>query len=337
MSDHAGVLALADQFREAPNDGVAAELAERSRGRWWLGKIPAATEAAVDVMYQFLERYPDGSDSPLQVVPSTIEPPSAQLAFHMVFPRAEFHPQGVDEPDARKPLYPGAGVAVWQYKGMLPRAAVKPPSPELAALVRAAAVPAWPDILAVHERAAVLADVSLDDLLGVLVHPPAPDEHHQRRPDVWIRSVQVMACLGIAWHGVEHPWRGSHRAQVLTELCLGPEDWITEAAAFAMVAAAWADPALRRDAGTTVAMRWIEAEKASHTRPVTILESLTELVLACPWLDAHVTELAAAVLVNVRQEEPEPVPAERIRELQELARSYAPDRRGRRWFRFGRR
>jgi hypothetical protein len=124
---------------------------------------------------------------------------------------------------------------------------------------------------------------------------------------------------------------------VLTELCLGPEDWVTEAAAFAMVAAAGADPALRSDVGTAVAVRWIEATKASHTRPVTILESLTELVLACPWLDAHVTDSAAVVLDDLRRQEPEPIPAERVRELQELARSYAPDRRRRRWFRFGRR
>jgi hypothetical protein len=115
-----------------------------------------------------LIRYPTGSDSPIQLVPSTIEPPSAQLAFHSVFPRAEFHPQGVEEPDARMRLYPGEGNGVWRYEGLLPRAVVAPPSREAAARVRALAVPVWPHILAVHQRAGGLADVPLDDLLGVL-------------------------------------------------------------------------------------------------------------------------------------------------------------------------
>lgn len=305
--DPAMVLALADRLREAPGDVTAATLlAERSRDRPWLGEIPAATEATVSALLEFLARYPTGSDSPIQLVLSTIEPPSARLAFTSVFPRAEFHPQAVEGPDIRERVYPGEGIAVWRYEGMLPRPAVAPPSAEAAARVRALAVRAWPHIPAVHQRARDLADVPLDDLLGVLVHPPAPPdertgEPRRWRPDVWVRAVQVMACLGIAWHRVDQPWRGSDRSRVLVELCLGPEDWVSEAAAFAMVASAWADPELRRDVGATLGFRWMRADQAGHTRAVSILGSLTELVLACPWLDERVAGLARDLLARIQR------------------------------------
>ena len=325
----AGILASADRVRESPDDNEAALLAQRCRGRAWLGEIPPATEATIDALRQFMARDPNGSDSPIQVVPSTIEPPSALLAFRSVFPRAEFHPQSVDQPDPRKPLYAGQGVAVWRYIGMLPSPAVEPPSAEVAARVRALAVSSWPHISAIHQRAAELADVPVEELLGVLVHPPAPREEPGRRwrPDAWIRAVQVMACLGIAWHRVDQPWPGSDRARVLTELCQGPEDWVTEAAAFAMVASAWADPGLRKDVGVTVGSRWFQAEKASRSRPVTILDSLTELVLVCPWLDGEVIEVAELVLAQLREPDPEPVPAKQMEKLLKIAKSHAPRRR----------
>lgn len=322
-------LALADRLRESGDEQAAALLAERSRGRTWLGGIPVATEAIVDVMLQFLQQYPEGSDSPIQLAPSTIEPPSALLAFHSVFPRAEFHPQAVEQPDIRVPLYPGEGMAVWRYEGLLPRPAVAPPSPQGAARVQALAVPVWPHIPAIHQRARELSDVPLDDLLGVLVHPPAQPDTRPGEPggppDAWLRSVQVMACLGITWHQVDQPWRGSDRARVLSELCLGPEDWVTEAALFAMVAAAWMDPELRADVGATVGFRWFKAEEAAHTRAVTILGSLTELVLACPWLDPRITDRARDMQARLRQTDPEQPSPDELARLAAIARSHAPD------------
>ncbi len=98
-SDVSEVLSLAERVRLVPEDDNAAGLlARRCRGRAWLGEIPAAQEAVVDVMLQFLRQYPTGSDSPLRLASTAIEPPSAIMAFHTLFPRAEFHPQAVDEP-----------------------------------------------------------------------------------------------------------------------------------------------------------------------------------------------------------------------------------------------
>jgi hypothetical protein len=331
--DVAEVLALAERVGQAPQDDSAAgHLARRCRGRAWLGGIPAAREAIVDVMVQFLVQYPTGSDSPLQLACTAIEPPSAIAALHMPFPRAEIHPQRVSEPDPRVPLYPmGEGAAVvWRYKGMLARPAVVAPSTAAAERVRALAVPVWPHIPAIVDRAAELADLPLSDLLGVLVHPPAPPagapagQPPWGRPDVWIRAVQALACLGIAQHRRDQPWHGSRRAQVLLELLNGPEDWITEAAAFALVASAWMDPRLRRDVGSAVAVRWFKAVEASDSRAVTILYSLTELVLACPWLGARVIDPARDLLVRIRQTEPDPLPADREARLGAVARSHAP-------------
>ena len=93
----------------------------------------------------------------------------------------------------------------------------------------------------------LLADTRLDDLLGVLVHPPAlPSEDPSGWP-MWIRSLQVAACLGIAHHRTDEPWQSSTRRRVLSVLVYGPEDWVTEAAMLRWVATAWVDPTARED------------------------------------------------------------------------------------------
>jgi len=333
--DMAEVLALADLVRESPDDDRAAgSLAERCRGRAWLGGIPHAQEAVLGVLLEFLQEYPTGSDSPLQLASTAIEPPSAMVAFHAVFPHAQIHPQEVGEPDPRTPLYPTVETTVWRYDSMLAHPAVGPPSATVAARVRDLAVPAWPHIPDVYRHAAELAEYPMPDLLGVLVHPPAPPTDGSAdgragqspwvRPDVWVRAVQVLACLGIAHHGADQPWPGSPRARVLVELLNGPEDWVTEAAGFALVASAWMDPELRRDVGSAVAMRWFKAVEAGRTRPVSIMVSLTELVLACPWLGELVIGPASELLTRMAETEPDPLPAERAAQLEAIARSHAP-------------
>lgn len=277
-ADAAEILALSDRHLQSPHDeAVAAALTERSADRPWFGGVPAAGAGSVAVMAEFLRDYPTGSDTPLQVMPSSIEPPSAVLAFHSVFPKAQFHPSSIGEPDPRAPLYPGEPT-VWRYEGTTPYPAVPPPSPDAAERVRALATGRWPHIAAAYRRAAPLADLTLSDLCGTLVHPPIPPDA-QWRADHWIRAVQVTACLGIAHHrgDGDQPWRESSAAGALAALSLGPEDWVTEAACFALTASAWVDPDARHDAGSAVAVRWLKAEQAAATRGVSILESLTRL------------------------------------------------------------
>ncbi len=296
--DAEAMLELSDRHILEPDDeAVAASLTERSSGRPWFGGVPTAGAASVKVMAEFLRDYPTGSDSPLQVASSSIEPPSAVLAFHTVFPKVRFHPPlSAGDPDPRAPLYPGKPV-VWRYEGTTPSPAVAPPPLGTAERVGEMATEHWSHITAAYRRAAPLAEVALPDLCAVLVHPPVLPAGW--RPDHWIRAVQVMACLGIAHHRGDRSWRESAGAGILVGLSLGPEDWVVEAACFALVASAWVDPLARPDAGSAVAVRWLNAEKAAATRGVSILDSLTRLVLACPWLDKRVTDRARDLLVRI--------------------------------------
>jgi hypothetical protein len=321
--DVARLLAISDQLCENPEQEVASRmLARGSQGRAWLGRVSGGTEAVLDVLYQIAQGDPEkvGSDSPIQVAASAIEPPSALLAFRSVFPRAEFHVQSVGDPDPRLPLFPGEGTVVWRYDGMRARPAVVPPSPAAVERVRGLADAVWPHIPAAFERAGSLAGVPVADLLGVLVYPPTPPDgeagsEFRRRPDVWIRAVQTIACLGLAQQRADQPWHGSMRRRVLAELLYGPEDWVTEAAGFAMVVVAWMDPDTRREVGGLVSKRWLTAVEASRTRQVSILGSLSHLVLACPSVDNNVHDLARTVLAAIRQVEDRPLPdlAERER------------------------
>ena len=91
----------------------------------------------------------------------------------------------------------------------------------------------------------------------------------------------------------------SQRRSILTDLLFGPEDWVTEAAAFGLLATAWADPATREDVGRLLTERLLEAIHAGQTREVTILESLCRLALACPGLDPRIGELARTAVVRI--------------------------------------
>lgn len=151
------------------------------------------------------------------------------------------------DPDPRLPSHPGR-VQVWRYQGLTAHPAVPPPSPEAAALIRDTASVTWPHIPAAYDHAVRLSGLAPDDLLGALVHPPLPADDEQgrflrdHRPELWIRAVQTFACLGLAHHRADQPWEGSERRDLLLDLLRGPEDWVNEAAAFAMVATAWVDP-----------------------------------------------------------------------------------------------
>lgn len=336
--DPAHLLALTDHLREHPEHAYAATvLARHSEWQPWLGVVAGATEATVNVLHQILES-PDAQAArshEIELAASMIEPPSATLAFLMSFPNGELTNQSVGDPDPREPTAP-VGVRVWSYDGLTSRPAVPPPSPEAARLVRDTASATWPHIPAAYDHAVRLSGLGLDDLLGVLVHPPLPAQDEpgsflrDHRPELWIRAVQTFACLGIAHHRADEPWQDSRRRSVLVDLLNGPEDWVCEAAAFAMVATAWVDPAVREDAGLRVAARMLDAATAYRTREVTVLGSLCRLVLLCPWLDATYTDLARDLLDAVhRSEGQEPQDAdERGQEMAEAARAASEARRG---------
>ncbi|MFD0408872.1 tetratricopeptide repeat protein [Kitasatospora sp. NPDC127116] len=287
--DPAHLLGLADHHRSHPEHEYAQELLERlSHREPWLGLVSGATEATVNVLHQVLAAPDTGRDTEIDCTASTVEPPSSVLAVRLALPRSTVDYRAVGEPDPRLPLTEPT-TRIWAWDGTDPRPAVAPPAPRSAELVRATAEIFWPTVPAAYDHAVRLAGLPLDDLLGVLVHPPAPREDELGRallahqPELWVRAVQVFACLGIAHHRTDQPWAGSERRRVLRDLLLGPEDWVVEAAGFALVAIGWTQPQTRADVAALLQQRLHHGARARRTRAVTILRSLSALVLAAPW------------------------------------------------------
>lgn len=305
----AHLVALADHLREHPEHEYAATvLAEHCKGKPWLGTVHSATEATMNALHQALESGTTKSDHAIQLAVSALEPPSALLTFQLVFPQTEAVYQSVGEPDPRLPLRE-VGVRVWQFDGMTAAPAVAPPSAEAAELLREVARLSWPHPIAAYDHAIRLSSLSLADLLGVMAHPPLPRDDEQgtylagHLPDLWVRAVQTFACLGITHHLTDQPWAESERRRVLYDLLAGPEDWVSEAAAMALVTTAWVDPSTRNEIGVRIADRMFDGAKAYRTRVVTILASLCTLTRACPWLREDVLSAARVMLERIKADE----------------------------------
>lgn len=278
------------------------ELDERS-WRWWFAGVPGPTESVINVLEQVLEA--GGGEDGGNLTVSAVEPPSALLAFHRAVPGFTVSVTEVLPPDPRQsvPVDQFEGMAAWTYSGTTPAPAFAPPSVEAAEAVARLARSTWAHIPAAYDQAVLFAGTGLDDLLGVLVHPPEPPSGNPADWPAWIRAVQTWACLGIAHHRTDEPWPDSTRRRVLTGLAYGPEDWITEAAVFGLVATAWTDPSTRADVADLVGWRLVSAAQALRTRPVTIVESLALLILAAPAMDSSLTGLARD-LVDAPSDEP---------------------------------
>ncbi|MGW5672357.1 tetratricopeptide repeat protein, partial [Micromonospora sp. NPDC003776] len=209
----------------------------------------------------------------------------------------------VADPDPREPRR-ATTCQVWRYEGTTAAPTLPTPSTAAAERIRQLAHPAWPHPPAAYDAAVGLATLDLTDLLGLLVHPPEPPATALGRvlsgqdPSLWVRCVQVWACLGLLHHRTDEPWAGSTRRRVLVELVWGVEDWITEAALFALVTAAWVDPAVRPDVAEVVAERLADVAAVARERPVPIATSLAYLSLATPDLDPQTRALANTLITG---------------------------------------
>ncbi|WP_331771970.1 hypothetical protein OG948_51320 (plasmid) [Embleya sp. NBC_00888] len=306
--DIAHLLGLFDHHRAHPDHDYALDLLARlGRRQPWLGMVHSAAEATVNLVQQVLSSPAENRSSELSCNVSRWEPPSSQLALRLAFPGSTVEYQSLAEPDPRLPLRE-VSTRVWEFDGLDPHPAVPAPSPSGAELIRVTTEIAWPTIPAAYDHAVRLAGLELADLLGALVHPPAPREDALGRellahqPELWIRGVQAFACLGIAHHRTDQPWAESERRRVLVDLLLGPEDWTTEAAGFALVAVAWTHPDTRDDIGALVLERLINVAESARHREVTILRSICALMLCCPWMDEHALRLARNLAERDRRE-----------------------------------
>ncbi|RIV35966.1 tetratricopeptide repeat protein [Micromonospora radicis] len=175
-----------------------------------------------------------------------------------------------------------------------------PPSAEATRRLRQLAHPAWPHPPAAYDTAVALATLDLNDLLGLLAYPPETPQTALGRvlsgqdPSLWVRCVQVWTCLGLLHHRTDEPWLSSTRRRVLVELVNGVEE-VAEAALFALVTAAWVDPAVRPDVARVVSGRLSTAAEAARQRPLPNAPSLAHLALATPDLDPDSVALARAL------------------------------------------
>lgn len=303
------LVALADFQREHRDESHEhSDLAECCHGRPWLSQVPAAGEPVVAVLRRTLAASGSAGDAGAgaAVRLSGLESPSALRTVAAAVPG--FTVTGTEQTaaDLREPRRSSVR-RLWRYDGFRPLPAVAQPSTEAAERVRRLAHPAWAHPPAAYDRAVELATVELDDLVGLLVHPPPPPATPLGRtlaehdPTLWVRSAQVWACLGLLHHRTDEPWPESTRRQVLLDLLWGVEDWTTEAAGFALVTAAWVDPAVRADVAGTVAERLADAAAVAQRRPVSIARSLAYLALATPGLDATTIATAHRLLVPGRE------------------------------------
>ncbi|WP_406068522.1 hypothetical protein [Micromonospora sp. NBC_01638] len=114
--------------------------------------------------------------------------------------------------------------------------------------------------------------------------------------------MQPWVGLGILHHVKEEPGPTSTRRQVLVDLAFGVEDWVADAALFALVTAAYREPALREEVRQLVRAR---LDAAAADRLVTIEESLAQLMLVTPGCRADDRAVATAVLARATQDDDE--------------------------------
>lgn len=293
---------LADYVRDHPPDGHEHfELENCCQGRPWLGLPAPPAEASVNM----LAKIPADSTGLDHMELSALEVPSALALVRRTFPGITISIAGDPPADMVGPPRPGR--VLWSYDGMQARPAVAPPSPAAAELVRRVVTPLWAHPVAAYDQALPLGQLPIADLLALMVHPPAPpSDMDDLPPGWWERCVQIFACLGILHSpepGRQHPTDTTAHRRLLTELAFGIEDWITEAALFALVTNAWLDPSCRDEVRDTVGTRFVAAVQASRHRVVTILDSLAALCLVTPAMVDEVTSLAEDVLASAEPEE----------------------------------
>ncbi|WP_052745097.1 hypothetical protein [Micromonospora sp. HK10] len=311
--DAADLVAVQDDPHPCGMTDVVFALASAKRP--WLNWVPMPSEAIINVANEIGGRRAQGEQLEISGFGvSAAEPASAMTACRRVMGPVEIGIAEFPAPDIRTPIRRGR-YAVWRYDGTEPVPAVPAPSAAAVRLLHEVAGEPWPSPLSGYVQAAPLGELPLADLLGLLAHLPGPPDTPRWQhlatstPTYWYRLMQPWVCLGILHHAADEPWPASTRREVLVDLAFGVEDWVADAALFALVTAAYREPALRAEVHHLVRAR-LDAAVAAE-RLVTIEESLAQLMLVTPGCQAADRALAAAVLARAAQddEDDEPAPA----------------------------
>ena len=270
--------------------------------RPWLNWVPMPTEAICNLANEIGSRRAQGEQVVLSNVGlSAAEPASALTACRRVSGAVEIGIDAFPAPDIRAPVRRGR-YAVWRYDGTEPQPAGPPPSAEAVRVLHEVGEQPWPSPISGYVRAEPLGERPLGDLLGLLAHLPGPPDTPRWRhlatstPTYWYRFMQPWVCLGILHHAKDEPWLSSTRREVLADLAFGVEDWVADAALFALVTTAYREPDHRADIRSLVRARLDVAVAAN--RMVTIAESLAQLMLITPGCRAEDRAVATAALAR---------------------------------------
>ena len=308
LGDIIHLVRLADWWRQHPEHGYAGTmLGQGSQGKPWLSLVPAPAEAICNLAVALAGQHGGpGALTDLTVTGtlSALEAPSAIAAVRAALPGLTIaSPIPVPDPDIRVPLAKGRH-RLWTYRGTEAYPSVPVPSPAaVKALQAVAAQGVWHHPVAAYDWAVGLSGLAVDDLLGLMAHGvPVPDDNgpwqrmRLKNPVYWPRFTQALACLGVLHHQPDETWPDSTRRAVLVDLVNGVEDWATDAAANALVVAAWTDPACRADVADVIRARFAAAAQARARRPVTIAGSLAHLVVVTPEMPDAVVRLARTLI-----------------------------------------
>jgi tetratricopeptide (TPR) repeat protein len=337
--DVAHLVDIADYLRAHPDQPHEhTDLAAACGSHAWLGRIPSPSEACVNVMRQVLAAEGPVTGGTLRL--SDLEPASALRVVSQTLPALSVTVDNVQAPDIRLPRRAGT-VTVWDYEGTTASPAVTGPSAAATDAMAGLAQPRLGHPIEAYDRAVRLSSVSAEDLIALMVHPPAPPNNElgqwlsRTDPAWWVKSVQVWASLGLLHHRADEPWAASTRRRLLVDLAWGIEDWTTEAALFALVAAGWTDPAVRPDVAAVVAERLVDLAEVSRSRTVTIAWSVATLALRTPGLSDAAQELARAIVAvnssDGKPTTPSPRPADPTQSTKDESDAVGPRQR-RRWF-----
>jgi tetratricopeptide (TPR) repeat protein len=208
----------------------------------YFGYLPSPADALVKILPKLAESLKGWPPQPrpwqLKYRVSGLEAPSAGLALTMLTKRygqqieLDATIEAIPEPDPRRPLG-RVWYQLWRYEETSPIPVLPPPPEDVVRKVAAIASRDYDLALWAASAARLghsLRPIRVDELLGVMVHPPlAPDEF---TPWDWVQRIQIAAALAVA--ALDEGWAGSLRRKVLISLINGPMDWSVSAAIVAL-------------------------------------------------------------------------------------------------------
>jgi hypothetical protein len=222
------------------------------------GSLSESADAGANYLRQLRERWVNGEPgkwaepgADMEIDFSSIEAPSNRLAMALELAAFGFSPNlkrtiaSIPKPDPREPATK-VRYRIWRYEGAEPYPALPPPSATVAMHIAALAAgtyesgKSWAQASHVAEALGV---VHVEDLLAVMVHPPAlPPGCHALQ---WLLRVQQAAAEVLGQ--IDEGWLDSERRKALLSLLHGPGDWTTCAAINVLSRIARDEPAYALD------------------------------------------------------------------------------------------